>query len=207
MRIGAHAEETRKLWSALPALAASAPLGGPRPGATVLAVTTAPGGGVFPVVAVQRYGQRPLDDLRRRSVVALEDDACRRPIAATNSSGGRRRAGCRRARPIRWRLPCPTRRSPATPMSVDVDARDAAFAPVPDAPVDATLTAPGGATQPLKLRRVDATSGRFTAAIAPSRPGCIASTRRRERGDDAARHRPIDGCTSAAPIASSPIRG
>ena len=57
MRIGATPEETRKLWSALPALAASAPLGGPRPGATVLAVTTAPGGGVFPVVAVQRYGQ------------------------------------------------------------------------------------------------------------------------------------------------------
>src|SRR6185295_14105497 len=49
--------ETRKLWSALPALAASATLGGPRPGATVLALTTAPGGGVFPVVAVQRYGQ------------------------------------------------------------------------------------------------------------------------------------------------------
>ena len=57
MRIGALADETRRLWSALPALAASAPLGGPRPGATVLAVTTAPGGGVFPVVAVQRYGQ------------------------------------------------------------------------------------------------------------------------------------------------------
>ena len=57
MRIGASPDETRKLWSALPALAASAPLGGPRPGATVLAVTTAPGGGVFPVVAVQRYGQ------------------------------------------------------------------------------------------------------------------------------------------------------
>ena len=57
MRIGGTADETRKLWSALPALAASAPLGGPRPGATVLAVTTAPGGGVFPVVAVQRYGQ------------------------------------------------------------------------------------------------------------------------------------------------------
>ena len=33
------------------------PVGGPRPGATVLAVTSAPGGGVFPVVAVQRYGR------------------------------------------------------------------------------------------------------------------------------------------------------
>src|SRR4029079_16144295 len=33
------------------------PLGGPRPGATILAVTTAPGRGIYPVVAVQRYGQ------------------------------------------------------------------------------------------------------------------------------------------------------
>ena len=39
MRLGAHREATRKKWAALPALAASAPLGGPRPGASVLAVT------------------------------------------------------------------------------------------------------------------------------------------------------------------------
>ena len=57
MRIGASPEETRKMWATLPALAASAPVGGPRPGATILALTTAPGGGIFPVVAVQRYGQ------------------------------------------------------------------------------------------------------------------------------------------------------
>src|SRR5882672_4718989 len=57
MRMGGSLEETRKSWSALPALAASATLGGPRPGATVLALTSAPGGGVFPIVAVQRYGQ------------------------------------------------------------------------------------------------------------------------------------------------------
>jgi len=57
MRIGSSPDETRKIWAALPPLAASATLGGPRPGATILALTTAPGGGVFPVVAVQRYGQ------------------------------------------------------------------------------------------------------------------------------------------------------
>src|SRR4029079_13265553 len=57
MRIGSTPEETRKKWAALPALAASAPLGGPRPGASVLAATTAAGGGVYPVVAVQRYGR------------------------------------------------------------------------------------------------------------------------------------------------------
>ena len=47
MRIGGSADETRKLWSAMPALAASATVGGPRPGATILALTTAPGGGVL----------------------------------------------------------------------------------------------------------------------------------------------------------------
>ena len=59
MRIGDTPVATRKLWSALPALAASAALGGARPGATVLAVTAAPGGGVYPVVAVQPYGRGP----------------------------------------------------------------------------------------------------------------------------------------------------
>src|SRR5205085_9721247 len=44
MRIGATPEESRKLWAALPTLASSAPLGGPRPGASVLAVTAAPSG-------------------------------------------------------------------------------------------------------------------------------------------------------------------
>ena len=80
MRMGGSLEETRKSWSALPALAASATLGGPRPGATVLALTTAPGGGVYPIVAVQRM-DRTLDDLRGRGVVALEDARCRPPIA------------------------------------------------------------------------------------------------------------------------------
>src|SRR5207244_4332720 len=56
MRVGNTPEATRQQWAALPLLAASAPLGGPRPGATVLAVTTAAGGGVYPVIAVQRYG-------------------------------------------------------------------------------------------------------------------------------------------------------
>jgi hypothetical protein len=60
---------------------------------------------------------------------------------------------------------------PGDAISIDVTARDAAFAPVPDATVDATLTAPGGATDTIKLRRVDATSGRFTAALGPEQAG------------------------------------
>ena len=40
---------------------------------------------------------------------------------------------------------------PGDSISVDVEARNAAFAPVPDATIDATLTLPGGAPQPLKI--------------------------------------------------------
>src|SRR3989442_5830605 len=45
MRIGASPDETRRMWSALPALAASAAVGGPPPRAGLPPLTTAPGGG------------------------------------------------------------------------------------------------------------------------------------------------------------------
>ena len=57
MRIGDTLADTRRLWSALPPLASSSPVGGLRTGATVLAVTSAPTGIVFPLVAVQRFGR------------------------------------------------------------------------------------------------------------------------------------------------------
>jgi uncharacterized membrane protein len=44
-------------WADLPALSSIARMGGPRPGATVLAVGEAPGGGARPLVAAQRYGE------------------------------------------------------------------------------------------------------------------------------------------------------
>src|SRR3989442_11522579 len=55
MRIGGSTAETRKMWAALPAPAASATAGGPPPRAPVPALTTAPGGAAFPAVAVQPY--------------------------------------------------------------------------------------------------------------------------------------------------------
>ena len=74
MRLGASGEDTRRKWAALPALATAAPLGSARPGAVVLAAASAPGGAMFPIVAVQQLRPRPLDGVRRRSVVALADD-------------------------------------------------------------------------------------------------------------------------------------
>ncbi len=170
MRIGGTPDETRKMWSALPALAASATLGGPRPGATVLALTTAPGGGVFPVVAVQRYGQG-------RSMVFAGEASWRWKMMVASSD---------RAYEFFWRqaarwlssaapdpvvIAVPDAPEPGDAVSIDVDARDAAFQPVTDATVDATLTSPGGETRPIKLRHADAASGRYTAALTPQQPG------------------------------------
>jgi hypothetical protein len=170
MRIGTTPEETRKMWAALPPLAASAALGGPRPGATILALTTAPGGGVFPVVAVQRYGQG-------RSMVFAGEASWRWKMMVASSD---------RSYEFFWRLAArwlsgasadpvaiavPDAPEPGDAISVDVDAHDSSFAPVADAKVDATLTAPGGVTTTIKLRHADPASGRYTAALGPEQPG------------------------------------
>ena len=169
MRIGATVDENRKIWSSLPALASSASVGGPRPGASVLALTTAPGGGVYPVVAVQRYGQG-------RSMI-FGGEASWRWKMMVSSTDRAHEFFWRQA--VRWlatpapdavAISAPDGAEPGDAISVDVDARDAAFTPVPDAAIDATLTAPGGESQPLKLRHGDA-AGRFTAAVRPDRAG------------------------------------
>ena len=57
MQLGASADDTRKKWEAAPALAFVAPVGAPRPGATVLAVAAGAGGTAHALVAVHRYGE------------------------------------------------------------------------------------------------------------------------------------------------------
>src|SRR5439155_1633298 len=160
----------RKIWAAMPSLAASAALGGPRAGATVLAVTAAPGGGIFPAVAVQRYGNG-------RSMIFAGEASWRWKMM---------RASTDRSYEFFWRqaarwlssaspdpvaIGVPEAPEPGDAISIDVDARDASFAPVPDATIDATLTAPGGSPQPLKLRHTDPAGGRFTAALRPEQQG------------------------------------
>jgi uncharacterized membrane protein len=170
MRIGGSSDETRKLWSAMPALAASATVGGPRPGATILALTTAPGGGVFPVVAVQQYGHG-------RSMVFAGEASWRWKMMVASTD---------RAYEFFWRqaarwlsssapdpvaIAVPDAAEPGDAIAIEVTARDASFAPVPDAAIDATLTSPGGAVQPIKLRHADPASGRFAAALGLQQAG------------------------------------
>jgi uncharacterized membrane protein len=170
MRIGVSPEETRKMWSALPALAASAPLGGPRPGATILALTTAPGGGIFPVVAIQRYGQG-------RSMVFAGEASWRWKMMVPSTDRSYEFFWRQSARWLSSSAPDPVSiRVPDAPepgdaIAVDVDARDASFVPVPDATIEATLTIPGGATQPIKVRHADPAGGTYTAALGPEQAG------------------------------------
>ena len=75
MRIGSSPGDTRKRWAALPALAGSAALGGPKPGASILAVTLRPGRGRLSNRGGAAVRARPVDDLCRRGIVAVADDA------------------------------------------------------------------------------------------------------------------------------------
>ena len=185
MRIGSTPEETKKLWMSMPALASNAPLGGPRPGATVLALTAVPGGGLHPVVAVQRYGQgRSMifageASWRWKMMIASTDRSYEffwRQSARWLTSGA----------PDPVSLALPDAPEPGDSIPIDVDARDAAFAPVPDATVEATLTPPGGgAPQTLRMRHADPASGTFSAAVRVDQPGLYRVKAEAKRGSQA----------------------
>jgi uncharacterized membrane protein len=179
MRLGASGEETRKKWAALPALASTAPLGSARPGAVVLAVAAAAGGAVFPVVAVQRYGQG-------RSMVFGGEASWRWRMLVPSTDRSHEMFWRQAARwlaetsPDPVAIALPDAPQPADSVAIDVDARDAAFAPVADAAVQATIELPDGKRQPLTFRRVpapagvsgsSALSGRFSAVFHADRAG------------------------------------
>jgi uncharacterized membrane protein len=151
MRIAPTPEETRKQWAALPALAAVSPVGGPRPGATVLAVTQSSNGALVPLVAIQRYG-------RGRSMVFSGEAAWRWKMLRPSTD---------RTYELFWRqaarwlssdapdpvsITVPDAAATGDSITVQLDVRDARFEPVDDAAVEATLTAPGAGPAPIALR-------------------------------------------------------
>src|SRR5207302_2573839 len=134
MRIAGSREDSLKQWAALPALAASAPLGGPRPGATVLAVTQGAGGALFPIVAVQQYGQG-------RSMVFAGEASWRWRMLVASTDRAHEffwRQAARwlsRPSPDPVALTIPETSEPGDSVSIALDVRDTAFAPVADAAV------------------------------------------------------------------------
>ncbi len=169
MRLGASGDETRMKWAALPALAASTPLGSARPGASVLATVSTADGGVFPVVAVQRYGHG-------RSMVFGGEASWRWRMLAESSDRSHELFWRQAARWLSSPSPDPVSVSapdglePGDTASIDIDARDAAFAGVASARVTGTLSIDDGDDQPLAVRPSDA-PGRFVAPFAPARSG------------------------------------
>jgi len=169
MRLGASGEETRMRWSALPALAPSTPLGPARPGASVLAVTGAADGGVFPIVAVQRYG-------KGRAMIFGGEASWRWRMLAASTDRSHELFWRQAARWLSQSAPDPLAISvpdglePGDAVPIDIDARDPSFMPAPDAVVTASVSIDGGGAQPLPVHHGES-AGRFVSALTADRPG------------------------------------
>jgi uncharacterized membrane protein len=167
MQLTADAEETRKRWEAVPALASVSPLGGPRPGASVLAVTSGPGGAPRALVAVQRYGTG-------RAMVFTGEAAWRWRMMLPASDRSYDTFWCQSARWLALTATDPVTVVPpasATPgenIRWRVNARDAAFEPMAGATVDVRVTAPDGKVE--SLAAVADAAARDGSLVAHQRP-------------------------------------
>jgi uncharacterized membrane protein len=170
MRLGSSGDDVRRVWSSMPALSGSAPLGAPRPGASVLAVTSAPTGAVYPVIAVQPYG-------RGRSMVFGGEASWRWRMTLPSSDRTYEFFWRQAARWLTTAAPDPVAiqtpqdSDPGQTATIEVDARDSAFLPVADATVEVIVTAPDGSGEPLIVHADGNAPGRFAGSLRPERPG------------------------------------
>jgi uncharacterized membrane protein len=184
MQLGSSVEETRQRWAAAPPLSAATPMGGLRPGGTVLAVTSGSGRVPRALVAVQRYG-------RGRSMAFSGEASWRWKMMLASSD---RTYDTFWRQSIRWLAspaPDPVAISvaggaaPGDSVTIEVTARDAAFAAVRDALIRVRVTAPGGEVTNLEAPLHDAANGTYRAVLDADQPGVY-----RVRAD-ATRGRPI----------------
>lgn len=186
MQIGAGSDETRKRWEGMPALASVSPLGGPRAGATVLAVTSGPGGATRALVAVQRFGEG-------RSMVFTGEAAWRWRMMLP---AGDRSYETFWRQAVRWlalpaqdplSLSLPPAAMPGESLAVRVAVRDASFEPQRDASVAVRVTAPGGRLEELHavLDPSRASAGEYVAQFRPAEAGVhrVIAEVRREDGE------------------------
>ena len=143
MRVAAGGEASRDQWLAAPSLASTAGLGGPRPGAVVLATAGSSGGLGRPLVAVQRYGEG-------RSMIFGGEAAWRWRMMMPATDGTydsfwrqsmRWLAG---ASPRAVEVHGPVDAMPGEPVRVNIKVRNAAFAPAPGAVVSVAVEGPAG---------------------------------------------------------------
>jgi uncharacterized membrane protein len=176
MQLTADAEETRKRWEAVPALASISALGGPRPGASVLAVTSGPGGAPRALVAVQRYGTG-------RAMVFTGEAAWRWRMMLPASDRSYDTFWCQSARWLALTAPDPVTLTPPASASPGddirwrVSARDADFEPLSGAAVDVRVTGPDGKVESLAAAAdAAARDGSFFAHQRPLGAGVYRAT-------------------------------
>jgi uncharacterized membrane protein len=187
MQLGAAADETRKRWEAAPALASIAPLGDPRPAASVLAVTTGAGGAASALVAVQRYGDG-------RSMIFAGEAAWRWRMMLPASD---RSYDTFWRQAVRWlavaapdpvSVSAPAGASTGDVMALRIAARTETFEPMRDATVDVRVTAPDGKLQELRATRETGpgADGRYVVHYRGDQPGVyrvVAEARRSDSRD------------------------
>jgi uncharacterized membrane protein len=170
MQLGAVPSDTRERWAQVPALAGSVEFGGPRPGASLLAMTSAPGGGLRPLLAVQRYGSgrsmifagdgtwrwqmlRPIEDLTYetfwRQVARWLSASAADPVSVTATGG----------------------QALGDVVRLDVQARTPEYKPVVDATVGLRTTDPAGRSAELDAALADGASGRYAGEFRPDQRG------------------------------------
>ena len=172
MQLAPAGDETRKRWDALPALASIATIGGPRPGASVLAVSGGPGGTPRPLVAVQRFGEG-------RAMVFAGEASWRwrmmMPAADRSFETFWRQA-------IRWlassatdpvHIVVPQGSTPEISAPIRVIARNAGFEPQGAATVEVRVTAPDGRSSVVAVVPEGGADsvGRFVAEYRPPTAG------------------------------------
>ena len=150
MQLGSMLDETRKRWDSTPALASIVPLGGPRPGASVLAVAGGVGGGARALIAVQRYGEG-------RSLIFTGEGAWRWRMMLPSSDRSYdtfwrqalRWLAVSATDPVAIRLPASA--SPGDTVPVRILVRNGAFAPQTGATIGMQAISPSGRTESLHV--------------------------------------------------------
>ncbi len=169
MQLAATPEDNQKRWASVPPLAAVSPLGGPRRGASVLAVTGGPGGVPRALVAVQRYGEG-------RSMVFTGEAFWRWRMMLPSADPSYDRFW-RQA--VRWlgqgspdmvSLQAPVAAG-AGDVPVVIDARTPSFAPERDATVDLRITGPGGRVETARAQSDPSHPGRYRANVHATQAG------------------------------------
>ena len=184
-RLGPSDEDSRKRWDGLPALAAAASLGTARPGATVLATTSA-AGAPRPLIAVQRYGEG-------RSMVFTGEASWRWRMMLPSGDRSYETFWRQSVRWLALGATDPVAVFPAAAAGVGetivirTAVRDASFTSIRDADVQVRLSGPDGrmVQAPAALEPGESDEALFAATFTPDQPGLyrVAVTARRGKAE------------------------